>query len=73
MILGKHVRYCPNCGKMLYDHNLSMNHILSQMCSKDCRTIWDVKYAKSILGYSQYADGEEPPETKEAEGNIDNE
>jgi hypothetical protein len=56
MIFGKQTHYCPNCGTTLYDSNLSMNHILSMCCSDECRTEWNLKYSRFIIG----KDGSEP-------------
>lgn len=51
MLFGKQHRYCPNCGKHLYDNMLSM-HVSSMLCSKECRKEWELKYARAILGKS---------------------
>jgi hypothetical protein len=50
MLYGKQIRYCPNCGTQLYDTKVSMDHVQSMMCSKQCRDQWSMKYARSILG-----------------------
>jgi len=50
MIFGKQKRCCPNCGTQLYDTKVSMDHVQSMMCSKECRDQWSMKYARSILG-----------------------
>lgn len=47
---GKQHRYCPNCGKHLYDDNVSVNHVRSMMCSDKCRDEWSYKYVGKILG-----------------------
>lgn len=49
---GKQNRYCPNCGKHVYDSNLTMDHVQSMMCSDECRRQWEFKYAALILGKS---------------------
>ena len=49
---GKQNRYCPNCGKHLYDSNVSMNGVQPLMCNKECRDKWEMKYTRSILGKS---------------------
>ena len=50
MIWGKQNRYCPNCGKQLYDDRVGMNHVLSLMCGIACIKDWQTKYARKILG-----------------------
>lgn len=50
MNFGKQNRYCPNCGKHLYDTNLNMTHVKSMMCSAECRQEWEMKHACCILG-----------------------
>lgn len=50
MLFGRQFRYCPNCGKQLYDAVIEMNHVQSMMCSKQCREEWEMKYTRSILG-----------------------
>jgi hypothetical protein len=47
---GKQQRYCPNCGKLLYDVGMSMDHVKSMMCGNECRDAWEIKYANMILG-----------------------
>ena len=46
---GNQHRHCPNCGKALYDNALSMNHVKSLMCGKECRHEWELKYARMLL------------------------
>jgi hypothetical protein len=46
---GKQHRHCPNCGVPLYDAALSMNHVKSLMCGRECREQWELKYAAMIL------------------------
>jgi hypothetical protein len=53
MIFGKQTRYCPNCGRKLYDSNLEMTRVQSMMCSRECREEWELKYARSILGKNE--------------------
>lgn len=43
-------RYCPNCGILLCDVSLTMNHVQSLMCNAECRKAWEIKYARMILG-----------------------
>jgi len=47
---GKQTRFCPNCGKQLYDSKVEVNHVQSMMCSKQCMAEWEIKYARCILG-----------------------
>lgn len=49
-LFGKQHRYCPNCGKRLYDTNTGLNAVMPLMCSKECREEYQLKYARSILG-----------------------
>jgi hypothetical protein len=55
MLFGKQYRYCPNCGKRLYDSLISM-HAQSMLCSKECREEWELKYARAVLGKSAEPD-----------------
>jgi len=50
MMFGKQHRYCPNCGKHLYDDRISITHVLSMMCDDACRKAWELKYAGMVLG-----------------------
>ncbi len=51
-LFGNQHRYCPNCGKHLYDNNIQMNHVMSLLCSSECREFWNSKYARCLLGQS---------------------
>jgi hypothetical protein len=50
--LGNQHRYCPNCGKPLYDDCITMNRVALLMCDDDCRQEWELKFARTILGRS---------------------
>lgn len=50
MIFGKQHRYCPNCGRHIYDGKVSTTHVQSLMCSDECRNEWSYKYAAMVLG-----------------------
>jgi len=50
---GKHTRYCPNCGDKLYDEKIEMKHVMSMMCSNECRDEWQIKNTRMILGKSE--------------------
>lgn len=54
MKFGKQEHFCLNCGIIQYDSNLSMDHVLSQMCSDFCREEYRMKYARMIIGKDQY-------------------
>jgi len=47
---GKQNRYCPNCGKHHYDSKISVSHVKSMCCDEKCRTEWEYKYARMVLG-----------------------
>jgi len=49
-LFGKQYRFCPNCGKSIYDTGVTTSHVLSMMCSTECRAEWNTKYAAMILG-----------------------
>jgi hypothetical protein len=51
-LFGEQHRFCPNCGKALYDTRLTMDHVKSMMCGDACREDWEMKYARMILGKS---------------------
>ena len=55
-LFGKQHRYCPNCGKHLYDDGLSNTHVKSLMCSLECIRQWEWKYTGKILGKDANAD-----------------
>jgi hypothetical protein len=51
-LFGKQYRFCPNCGRKIYDGGVNTSHVLSLMCSTECRGAWQTKYAATILGVS---------------------
>jgi len=52
MIFGKQYYYCANCGTRLYDSTLTMKHVMSMLCSKECRDEYELKYTRMVLGKS---------------------
>lgn len=53
MFWGKQRRYCPNCGKEHYDTKISTDHVKSMCCDEKCRSEWELKYARMILGHDE--------------------
>ena len=41
---------CPNCGADKFDSFINMNHVLSLMCSDECRKEFNLKYSSMIVG-----------------------
>ena len=53
MKFGKQNRYCPNCGKHMYDEKVGVvSRIPGLMCNKECRDEWEMKETRSIMGKS---------------------
>jgi hypothetical protein len=47
---GRQYRFCPNCGKPLFDERITVGHVTSLMCSDRCRDEWKIKYSQMLLG-----------------------
>jgi hypothetical protein len=62
MRFGNQHRYCPNCGRAMYDDCITMDRVQPLMCSHDCRQEWELKFARTILGRSAEI---ESPEAQE--------
>jgi hypothetical protein len=59
-MFGKQHRYCPNCGKHIYDAGLSMKHVQAMQCSDKCREEWSLKYARMVVGQNAEEDNVNP-------------
>jgi len=42
--------FCANCGAPKMDAVLNMSHVMSMLCSEECRREWSIKYARMVLG-----------------------
>jgi hypothetical protein len=50
MKTGNQNFYCANCGGKQYSNKLNTHHVMSMLCSDECRKAYGMKCVRMIMG-----------------------